>query len=168
MCAMVKNRNGLSVTTAAPAAADRYQEGLDLVLSQNYGPEEKIRAAIDADDGLAVAHALLAYVLHLQMDVPGARQAANRAVKLSAGISPEERQQAQIMHCFTHGKGTEAIGLIHEHLADFPTDTLALRVAQRLYMLGCFGAGVPDFPNHLLAMMQKVAPANGDDWAFQP
>ena len=166
MCAMVKNRSGLSVTAAAPAAADRYQEGLDLVLSQNYGPEEKIRAAIDADDGLSAAHALLAYVLHLQMDVSGARQAANRAVELSAGISPEERQQAQIMHCFTHGQGTEAIGLIHEHLADFPTDTLALRVAQRLYMLGCFGAGVPDFPNHLLAMMDKAAPANGDDWAF--
>lgn len=166
MCAMVKNRSGLSVTTASPAAADLYQEGLDLVLSQNYGPEEKIRAALDADDGLAVAHALLAYVRHLQMDVAGARQAANRAVELSAGISPEERQQTQIMHCFTHGKGTAAIGLVHEHLADFPTDTLALRVAQRLYMLGCFGAGVPDFPNHLLAMMRQVAPANGDDWAF--
>ena len=51
MCAMVKTRNGLTVTTASPAAADLYQEGLDLVLSQNYGPEEKIRAAIDADDG---------------------------------------------------------------------------------------------------------------------
>lgn len=166
MCAMLKNRNGLTVTTAAPAAADWYQEGLDLVLSQNYGPEEKIRAALDADDGFAMAYAVLAYIRHLQLDVTGAREAANKAVILSAGISREERQSARIMHCFTHGKGTEAIGLIHEHLADFPTDTLALRVAQRLYMLGCFGAGVPDFPDHLLAMMRKVAPANGDDWAF--
>ena len=163
---MAKNRNGLTVTTAAPAAADLYQEGLDLVLSQNYGPEEKIRAALAADDGFAMAYAVLAYILHLQMDVPGARQAADQAVTLSAGISQEERQAAQIMHCFTHGKGTVAIGLVHEHLADFPTDTLALRVAQRLYMLGCFGAGVPDFPDHLLAMMHQVAPANGDDWAF--
>ena len=163
---MAKNRNGLTVTTAAPAAADLYQEGLDLVLSQNYGPEEKIRAALAADDGFAMAYAVLAYILHLQMDVPGARQAADQAVTLSAGNSREERQAAQIMHCFTHGKGTAAIGLVHEHLADFPTDTLALRVAQRLYMLGCFGAGVPDFPHHLLAMMHQVAPANGDDWAF--
>ena len=163
---MAKNRNGLTVTTAAPAAADLYQEGLDLVLSQNYGPEEKIRAALAADDGFAMAYAVLAYILHLQMDVPGARQAADQAVTLSAGISQEERQAAQIMHCFTHGKGTAAIGLVHEHLADFPTDTLALRVAQRLYMLGCFGAGVPNFPDHLLAMMHQVAPANGDDWAF--
>ena len=163
---MAKNRNGLTVTTAAPAAADLYQDGLDLVLSQNYGPEEKIRAALAADDGFAMAYAVLAYILHLQMDVPGARQAADQAVALSAGIAQEERQAARIMHCFTHGKGTKAIGLIHEHLADFPTDTLALRVAQRLYMLGCFGAGVPDFPDHLLAMMHQVAPANGDDWAF--
>ena len=166
MCAMVKNRNGLTVTTAAPAAAERYQEGLDLVLSQNYGPEEKIRAAIEIDDGFAMANVVLAYILHLQMNVPAAREAANRAVELSAGLSQEERQSAQIMHCFTHGKGREATKLIHEHLDDFPTDTLAMRVAQRLYMLGCFGAGVPDFPEHLMAMMRKVAPANGDEWAF--
>ena len=166
MCAMVKTRNGLTVTTSSPAAADLYQEGLDLVLSQNYGPEEKIRAAIDADDGFAMANVVLAYVLHLQTNVPAAREAANQAVEMSAGLSQEERQLAQIMHCFTHGKGGEAIKLIHEHLAEFPTDTLAMRVAQRLYMLGCFGAGVPDFPSHLMAMMRKVAPANGEDWAF--
>ena len=157
MCAMVKTRNGLTVTTASPAAADLYQEGLDLVLSQNYGPEEKIRAAIDADDGFAMANVVLAYVLHLQTNVPAARAAAERGVELSAGLSQEERQLAQIVHCFTHGKGTEAINLIHEHLAEFPTDTLAMRVAQRLYMLGCFGAGVPDFPNHLMSLMSKVA-----------
>ena len=166
MCAMVKNRSGLTVTTASPAAAAAYQEGLDLVLSQNYGPEQKIRAAIALDDGFAMAHAVLAYILHLQMDVPAARRAAETALTLSAGISREERQSARIMHCFTHGKGVEAIALINEHLDDFPTDTLAMRVAQRLYMLGCFGAGVPDFPHHLMAMMQKAAPANGDEWAF--
>ena len=166
MCAMVKNRNGLTITTASPAAADLYQQGLDLVLSQNYGPESRLRDAIEADEGFAMAHTVLAYVLHLQMDVPAARAATTKAVELSAGISREERQTTQIVHSFTHGKGAEAIRLVHEHLVDFPTDTLAMRVAQRLYMLGCFGAGVPDFPNHLMKMMTKVAPANGDDWAF--
>ena len=166
MCAMLKNRNGLTITTNSPAAADLYQEGVDLVLSQNYGPDVKLNAAIEADEGFAMAHVVQAYVLHLQMNVPAAREAAEKAVELSAGCSQEERQIARIMHSFTHGKGTEAIGLVDEHLIDFPTDTLAMRVAQRLYMLGCFGAGVPDFPNHLMAMMRKVAPANGDDWAF--
>ena len=166
MCAMLKSRNGLTITTNSPAAADRYQEGLDLVLSQNYGPDAKLQEAIEADEGFAMAHVALAYVLHLQMNVPAARAAAEKAVELSAGCSQEERQLARIVHSFTHGKGTEAIGLVHEHLDEFPTDTLALRVGQRLYMLGCFGAGVPDFPNHLMAMMRKVAPANGDDWAF--
>ena len=166
MCAMLKSRNGLTITTNSPAAVDLYQEGLDLVLSQNYGPDAKLEAAIEADDGFAMAHVVQAYVLHLQTNVPAARAAAEKAVELSAGCSREEQQIARIVHSFTHGKGTEAIGLVHEHLDEFPTDTLAMRVAQRLYMLGCFGAGVPDFPNHLMAMMQKVAPANGDDWAF--
>ncbi len=166
MCAMLKNRSGLTITTNSPAAADLYQEGLDLVLSQNYGPDVKLEAAIEADEGFAMAHVVQAYVLHLQTNVPAARAAAEKAVELSAGCSREEQQIARIVHSFTHGKGTEAIGLVHEHLDEFPTDTLAMRVAQRLYMLGCFGSGVPDFPNHLMAMMQKVAPANGDDWAF--
>ena len=166
MCAMLKSRNGLTITTNSPAAVDLYQEGLDLVLSQNYGPDAKLEAAIEADEGFAMAHVVQAYVLHLQTNVPAARAAAEKAVELSAGCSREEQQIARIVHSFTHGKGTEAIGLVHEHLDEFPTDTLAMRVAQRLYMLGCFGAGVPDFPNHLMAMMQKVAPANGDDWAF--
>ena len=166
MCATLKSRNGLTLTTNSPAAADLYQEGLDLVLSQNYGPDAKLQAALEADEGFAMAHVVQAYVLHLQTNVPAARAAAEKAVELSAGCSREEQQIARIVHSFTHGKGTEAIGLVHEHLDEFPTDTLAMRVAQRLYMLGCFGAGVPDFPNHLMAMMQKVAPANGDDWAF--
>ena len=166
MCATLKSKNGLTLTTNSPAAADLYQEGLDLVLSQNYGPDAKLQAAIDADEGFAMAHVVQAYVLHLQTNVPAARAAAEKAVELSAGCSQEEQQIARIVHSFTHGKGTEAIGLIHEHLDEFPTDTLAMRVAQRLYMLGCFGAGVPDFPNHLMAMMRKVASANGDDWAF--
>ena len=166
MCAMLKSRNGLTITTNSPAAADLYQEGLDLVLSQNYGPDVKLEAAIEADEGFAMAHVVQAYVLHLQTNVPAARAAAEKAVELSAGCSREEQQIARIVHSFTHGKGTEAIGLVHEHLDEFPTDTLAMRVAQRLYMLGCFGSGVPDFPNHLMAMMRKVAPANGDDWAF--
>ena len=166
MCAMLKNRSGLTITTNSPAAADLYQEGLDLVLSQNYGPDAKLEAALEADEGFAMAHVVQAYVLHLQTNVPAARAAAEKAVELSAGCSREEQQIARIVHSFTHGKGTEAIGLVHEHLDEFPTDTLAMRVAQRLYMLGCFGSGVPDFPNHLMAMMHKVAPANGDDWAF--
>ena len=166
MCATLKSKNGLTLTTNSPGAVDLYQEGLDLVLSQNYGPDAKLQAALEADEGFAMAHVVQAYVLHLQTNVPAARAAAEKAVELSAGCSREEQQIARIVHCFTHGKGTEAIGLVHEHLDEFPTDTLAMRVAQRLYMLGCFGAGVPDFPNHLMAMMRKVAPANGDDWAF--
>ena len=166
MCATLKSSNGLTLTTNSPAAADLYQEGLDLVLSQNYGPDAKLQAALEVDEGFAMAHVVQAYVLHLQTNVPAARAAAEKAVELSAGCSREEQQIARIVHSFTHGKGTEAIGLVHEHLDEFPTDTLAMRVAQRLYMLGCFGSGVPDFPNHLMALMRKVAPANGDDWAF--
>ena len=52
-----------------------------------------------------------------------------------------------------------AYALIREHLADYPRDILMIRVAQRLFSLGCSGAGVASFPAPLLAMMQG-------DWGF--
>src|SRR4029450_1429783 len=51
-------------------------------------------------------------------------------------------------------------------MADYQRDILMIRVAQRLFSLGCSGAGVASFPAPLLAMMQGVASAYGDDWAF--
>ena len=41
-----------------------------------------------------------------------------------------------------------------------------IRLAQRLFALGCRGAGVASFPAVLLALMQSDASAYGDDWAF--
>ena len=41
-----------------------------------------------------------------------------------------------------------------------------MRLAHRLYMLGCSGAGAPDFPSEYLALLRGVAPHCMNDWAF--
>ncbi len=44
-------RYGLPLTTSSTRAAERFIEGLDLLLEQNFGPEIQFTEAIEADPG---------------------------------------------------------------------------------------------------------------------
>ena len=41
-----------------------------------------------------------------------------------------------------------------------------MRLASRLFLLGCSASGVASFPQELLALLKGVEPDYGDDWAF--
>jgi tetratricopeptide (TPR) repeat protein len=162
----MQDRYGLPLTTSSHMAAERFVEGLDLLLEQNFGPEEQFTQAIEADPGFALAHSALAYMLHLRAQVTDAKACAQQAQSLAPGLSRREQQQIAAITLFINGQGPRAYALIREHLADYPRDILMIRVAQRLFSLGCSGAGVASFPSPLLALMQGIASAYGDDWAF--
>lgn len=68
------DRYGLPVTTNSTIAADYYFEGVDRLLSQNYSPDEQFVQAIEADEGLALAHGGLAIMLAMQNDVKNAKE----------------------------------------------------------------------------------------------
>ena len=165
----IKDRYGLPISTNSTAAAEGLVEGVDLLLEQNFGPEEKIQSAIEADEGFALAHAAMAYTYMTSARVAKAREAAKQAQSLAAGTSRREKQQIEAIALWTNGRGPEALALIHQHLAEFPRDMFMVRVAQRLYVLGCSnaGAGVANYPQELFSLMKSVAPEYGDDWAFQ-
>ena len=162
----MQDRYGLPLTTSSTRAVECFVEGLDLLLGQNFGPEEQFTQAIEADPGFALAHSALAYMFHLRAQVAEARECTRKAQALAAGISRRERQQVEAIALFVTGQGPRSYALIREHLVDYPRDMLMLRVAQRLGVLGCSGAGIASFPAPLLALMQGVASAYGDDWAF--
>jgi tetratricopeptide (TPR) repeat protein len=161
-----KDRYGLPITTSSTLAAERFIEGIDLLLEQNFGPEEQFTQAIEADAGFALAHGALAYMLNLRAQVAEARECAQQAQSLATGVSRRERQQIEAIALFINGQGPRSYALIREHLADYPRDMLMIRLAQRLFVLGCSGAGVASFPAVLLALMQRLESAYGDDWAF--
>ena len=50
----ITDRYGLEVTTSSAVAAERFQEGMDRLLSYGAGAEESFSAALEADPGLAV------------------------------------------------------------------------------------------------------------------
>ena len=162
----MQDRYGLPLTTSSTRATECFIAGLDLLLEQNFGPEEQFTQAIEADPGFALAHSALAYMFHLRAQVAEARECVQAAQALAASVSRRERQQVEAMALFITGQGPRSYALICEHLADYPRDILMLRLAQRLFSLGCSGAGVASFPAPLLTLMQGVASAYGDDWAF--
>ena len=161
-----KDRYDLPISTNSSEAAERFQEGVDRLLSQNFGPEEKLQQSIEADEGFAMAHAELAYNWMLRVQPAEAKGSIERAQTLAAGVTRREAQHIECIALFVAGNAPQSLALIREHLAEFPRDALMSRLAQRHFMQGCSGAGVANFPEELLAMLTGLEPHYGDDWSF--
>ena len=160
------DRYGLPVSTNSQAALAHYAEGLDLALSQNYGAEEAFARAVEVDEGFALAHAAKAFMEFIRIAVPEARASAERAVELSSGLSSREQGHIDVVSKFVNGQNHPASAAVHQHLKEYPLESMLLRLAQRLYIQGCVGIGAPDYPVRFYHMMSEVAPHYGDDWAF--
>src|SRR5262249_58916629 len=93
----MQDRYGLPLTTSSTVAAERFIEGLDLLLEQNFGPEAQFTQAIEADPGFALAHSALAYMLHLRVQVTEARACAQQAQSLAPGLSRREQRQIEVI-----------------------------------------------------------------------
>ena len=163
---MPNDRYGLPMSTSSDAARTHFETGLDLALAQSYGAEEEFAQAIEADEGFALARAALAFMQATRVAMPEARESAEIAVKQSSGISQRERQYIDVVSKFVNGQNHPATAAVHEHLNEFPLDAMILRLAQRLYVQGCVGAGIPNYPPLFYQLMSGVAPKYGDDWAF--
>ena len=162
----VTDRFGMALSTESTVAAEEWQQGLDKLLSQNNGPELHFMRAIELDEGFAMAHSCLAMWYQQKASPEDAKRASKGALALASGVSRRERQQIQAVDFWINGKGRDSIQLIKEHLAEFHRDGLLMRLAHRLYMRGCDGAGSPNFPPEYFALLRQVATYCMDDWAF--
>jgi tetratricopeptide (TPR) repeat protein len=157
------DRYGLPVTTTSPVAAGRFQEGMDRLLSYGAGADESFAAALQADDGLALAHAGVALVAVVRGDAAAARAAVGRAQATVAGASRRERQHVEAVSALVGGETARGLALVDEHVKDFPRD--ALLVNQASSAIGF--AGARDREQERMAFVERLAPAYGEDWWFQ-
>lgn len=162
----IKDRFGMILSTSSTSAAECWQEGVDRLLSQNHGPDLKFKEAIELDDGFAMAHSSLAFWLQQRALPDEARASTQKAMTLASGVTRREHQQIRAVDLWINGRGRDSIALIKEHLSEFHRDGLLLRLAHRLYMLGCSGAGSADFPPEYLGLLRKLERYCSDDWAF--
>ena len=116
----IRDRYGLPLSTGSPAAAEHYMEGVDLLLSLNFGPEEAFRRAVEEDEGFALAHAGISEMQMMRGEVEEAKASAERAAALAAGCLRWERRRVEAVSLFVNGRGAEALALIREQLADCP------------------------------------------------
>ena len=163
---VVRDRYGLPLTTGSRKAADHYVEGLDCFLAQVHGSEQALGRAVQADDGFALAHALTALHQMYRNEMDEAKRTSAHARALAAGATRRERQQVQAIGLMIDGDHVAALGLVREHLDEFPRDMLMVRLGNRVLILGCSGAGVAYFPDELMAMLKPLRSQYGDDWAF--
>jgi tetratricopeptide (TPR) repeat protein len=157
------DRYGLPVTTSSPLAATRLQEGMDQLLSYSAGADESFAAAVEADDGLALAHAGVAMVAVVRGDATAARIAVGRARATVAGASRRERQHVKAVSALVGGETARGLALVDEHVKDFPRD--ALLVNQASSAIGF--AGARDREQARMAFVEQLAPAYGEDWWYQ-
>ena len=163
---VIKDRYELALTTESHEAADLYVDALDKFLAQVYGSDIALAESLKADDGFALAHALDALQQSYRNDIPRAKETATKARALAVHATKRERQQVEAIILMISGDGRKALRLIREHLDEFPRDMLMVRLASRVLILGCSGAGVANFPEELLSMLKPIAGDYGDDWAF--
>jgi tetratricopeptide (TPR) repeat protein len=159
----ITDRYGLEITTSSTVAAERFQEGMDKLLSYGPGAEESFSAALEADEGLAVAHSGIALMALVQGDATTARAAAARARDTVAGATRRERQHVETLSALIAGETARGLALVDAHVAEFPRDAVLVNQAGNAIALG----GRIDREEHRVAFVERLAPAYGDDWWFQ-
>jgi tetratricopeptide (TPR) repeat protein len=159
----VADRYGLPLSTSSAVAAERYQAGMDRLLSYGVGADQAFDAAVEADPGFALAHAGRALFALFQGDGAAAKGAIEQARTLAAGTTRRERQHVEALAAIAGGEGARGLGLIEEHVKEFPRD--ALLVNQAASTIGL--SGREDRERYRVAFVERLASDYGDDWWFQ-
>ena len=160
-----RDRYDNELTATSPPAADAYAHGIDAVLAFNDGAEALLEQAVTADEGFALARIALARQIQLLGKVKEANAHSERALADVAGATRRERQHVTAVATAISGDPFAAMGLMREHLAEFPRDAYVL-----LQMAGPFGMvafnGAEDWRTETFALMEPMTGAYGDDWWF--
>ena len=162
----LEDRFGVELGTTSEKAAQLYSEGVDLALSRNFGSDAKYKAAIEEDEGFAVAHSSLAVLQQQAGEQQEARRNAERGAELARSQSRRVQGYAETVDMWVGGEGRKAYKRVREHLQEYPNDAMALNAGHRLLVMGCGAAGVPNYPPELLEMLKSVEHAYGDEWSF--
>jgi tetratricopeptide (TPR) repeat protein len=155
------DRLGLSLSTHSALAAERYVQAVDKLQALDVGAAEGFEAAIEADEGFALALAGLAYARFAQMRPEAATAAIERAEALAGGITRREQGHIAVMRALI-GRDSRGLAIADEHLAEFPTDALVRGAWIGLMVVG----GILDWKDLTFTRFTELAPKYGDDPFF--
>jgi hypothetical protein len=162
---MLTDRYGLLLSTTSSAAQDAYFEGCEAKLTMYPGAIEAFDRAIVADPGFALAHAARAHALLERGDTGAARASIAAANSLAGGLSAREASHIAFFDLLVAGDSEAALSALTVHLDAWPRDVLVLATAA--FTNGLIGSSGRSGQKHaLLGLLDRLAPAYGDDWWF--
>lgn len=144
--------------TTNPPAGEFYRLGLEKVLRLTSGALDAFSASVVADPGFALGHAalaLLGFEFGAAVDVTKCAHAARLAA-----VSASAYERSQVHAVLAHIRGDSDPLL--KHLGAYPRDALLLSTAVPTIAF----RGVTAVPEETWELMDRVAPAYGDDWWF--
>jgi tetratricopeptide (TPR) repeat protein len=137
----VIDRYDLPVTAASSAALEAYDRAVHGLLGWDAQAGALFRAAVDADPGLALAHAGAGICLFLEERFDEARAAAEAARAAVATQTGRERGHVEAVALLLTGKPALAERAMREHLEVYPRDIVVL---QRLYFMWFWQGRFPE------------------------
>lgn len=161
------DRYDLPLSTTSELAAERYRDGIDLLLSLWPGAAETLEEAMAADPDFALAHAARARLHAIRGDVTQARA----MIKVAAGIvarhgTERERSHVGVLSLAIEGQSAKALAGALAHADRWPRDILILSLP-----LGAFGlfafSGMADHDQARVDLCERHARHfDADDWWF--
>lgn len=161
------DRRGLPLSTTSDLAAERYREGVDLLLSAWPGAGEALEEAVAADPEFALAHAARARLHAIRAEPAQARARIATATEFVARRGTErERGHVEALSLAIHGRSKEALERALAHADAWPRDVLVLSLP-----LGAFGllafSGMADHDQARVDLCERHARHfEADDWWF--
>ncbi|WP_338662444.1 tetratricopeptide repeat protein [Pararoseomonas sp. SCSIO 73927] len=158
---------GLPISTTSDLAAERYREGVDLMLSTWPGAAEVLEEAIAADPDFALAHAARARAHAMRSEGALAKARIAMAAELVARRATErEQSHVEILSLVINGRTAEAIDRVSAHADAWPRDVVILSLP-----LGAFGllafSGRADHDQARVDLCERhAAHFASDDWWF--
>lgn len=160
------SRRGLPLSTTSDLAAERYRDGVDLLLAAWPGAAEALEEAMAADPDFALAHAARARLHAIRAEPDKARQRIAVAQEIVARHGTErERGHVAVLALAVAGQPA-ALGRALAHAEAWPRDVLILSLP-----LGAFGllafSGMADHDQARVDLCERHARhLDADDWWF--
>ena len=159
------DHRGLSLSTNSDLAAERYREGVDLLLSTWPGAAEALEAAIEADPEFALAHAARARLHAIRAEPAAARESIAAAMRLvTLNGAERERSHVEVLSLLVHGQAGRALDHSLAHLDTWPRDVVIMSLP-----LGAFGlfafSGMAGHDQARVDLCERhAAHFEADDW----
>ncbi|MFP6561965.1 tetratricopeptide repeat protein [Paraburkholderia sp. B3] len=161
------DRYSLPLSTTSDLAAERYQAGVDLLLSLWPGAGETLDESIAADPDFALAYAARARLHAIRAEVTNARAKIAKAMELVLRNGTErERSHVEVLAFAINGQAPKALAGALAHTDRWPRDIVVLSLP-----LGAFGlfafSGMANHDQARVDLCERHARHfDADDWWF--